>query len=347
MLSINQLQEKSSNLQDRSLPPVNKFQGFSGLIKDFLYLDVTQQYEILAKSRDNFEEHGKFIHESLGLIYAYVLGYEDSPCYITTNEELEIKLQQLKIVLERELMNYWLDIPVIPQQLNQVEAVDYLNKKILDNSGVYHELFDYIATKASKTSVITFLQNEVIRNEVVDDEVALLVKGLQGLLKKVVASNLWDECGRGKLNDFHTYWLRMLLEELNGWNQLSDYRKLTSPWYAKITSNSFNMLLTRPGYKYMAYGAFLIFESWVHPHFERIIAGLKRVGIDQEDLSIYFTAHLAIDQYHTRELLAGIANQEPRLNQAEVDQILLGSHLAIAAGTAQYGRMLSYLSTLK
>lgn len=347
MLSINQLKEKSLNLQDRSWPPVNKFEGFSDSIKDFLNLEISQQCKILAETRENTEDCGKFIHESLGLIYAYVLGYEDSPCYITTDEELEIKLQQLKIVLERELMNHWLAIPPIPQQLNQVEAVDYLNKRILDNSGAYHDLFDYIATKASKTSIVTFLQNEVIRNEVVDDEVALLVMGLQGLLKKVVASNLWDECGRGKLHDFHTYWLRMLLEELNGWNQLYDYRKLASPWYAKITSNSFNMLLTRPGYKYMAYGAFLIFESWVQPHFERIIAGLKRVGLAQENLSIYFTAHLTIDQYHTKELLAGIANQEPRLNQAEVDQILLGSHLAIAAGTAQYERMLSYLSTLR
>lgn len=346
MLSINQLKEESSNLQDRNWPPVNKFQGFSDSIKDFLNLETTQQFKILAETRDNTEEHGEFIHETLGLVYAYVLGYEDSPCYITTDEELEIKLQQLKIVLEKELINYWLTTPPIPKQLDQVEAVNYLNQRIIDNSGAYHELFDYIATKASKTSILIFLQNEVIRNEVVDDEVALLVKGLQGLQKKVVASNLWDECGRGKLNDFHTYWLRMLLEELDGWNQLYDYRKLTSPWYAKITSNTFNMLLTRPGYKYMAYGAFLIFESWVHPHFERIIAGLKRVGIARENLSIYFTSHLSIDKYHTKELLAGVADQKPRLNQAEVDQILLGAHLAIAAGTAQYERMLPYLSSL-
>lgn len=183
----------------------------------------------------------------MGVIYSYILGYEDSPCYIKTDDKLEIKLQQAKILLERELMNYWLAIQPIPEQLNQVEAAEYLSKKILVNSGIYHELFEHIATTASKAAISTFLQNEVIRNEVVDDEVAWLINGLQGLLKKVAASNLWDECGRGKLTDFHTYWLRMLLEESNGWNQLADYRKLASPWFAKITSNSFNMLLTRPG----------------------------------------------------------------------------------------------------
>lgn len=347
MLNVDRVQQANPELQHYFWPPVNKFERLSKAFNEFLNLEIHSQKLLLFDLRNEKEEHGKFLHKSLGIIYSYILGYEDSPCYIQTDDRLEIKLQQAKIILEREFINHWLTIPSIPQNLNQAEAVEYLQEIIHCNSGVYHTLFDYIATTASTASIWTFLQNEVIRNEVIDDEVAWLVNGLQGLLKKVAVSNLWDECGRGKLRDFHTYWLRMLLEEANGWNQLADYRKTASPWFAKITSNSFNMLLTRPGYKFMAYGCFLIFESWVKPHFERIIAGLNRSGIANEMLSIYFTAHLKIDPYHTHDLLEGIAYQEPRLSQAEVDQILLGAHLAIAASTAQYNRMLSYISSIK
>lgn len=346
MPTTNQFKLKSPKLQSRYWPSVNKFESFNESFLNFINLELNEQHQLLFNMRGAIEEYGKAIHEYLAVIYSYMLGYEDSPCYLKTDDELEIKLQRAKILLERELMNHWLTVPVIPQQLNQAEAAEYLSKKIHDNSGVYHELFDYIATKASKAAIWTCLQHEVIRNEVVDDEVAWLASGLQGLLKKVAVSNLWDECGHGKLHDFHTYWLRMLLEESNGWGQLAEYRKSDTPWFSKITSNTFNMLLTRPGYKFMAYGYFSITESWVKPHFQKILAGMQRVEINNENLSMYFTAHLKIDPYHAKELVEGIAYQEPRLNQAEVNQILIGAHLAIAAGTVQYNRMLSYFSSI-
>jgi hypothetical protein len=348
MLSIDQLRKESPELQDRCWPPVPKFIGFNQLFKEFLSFPLNEQRQLLENNRQNTEDHDKLVQEYLGEIYSYVLGYEDSPCYLIADDELEIKLQQSKILLERELMNSLLNQTLpLKQKLNQAEAAEYLRQKILDNYGVEHKLFDYIKNTASKSAISTFLQNEVIRNEVVDDEIAWLVNGLQGLLKKVAASNLWDECGRGKLKDFHTYWLRMFLEESDGWNKLIDYRQSARPWFAKITSNSLNMLLTRPGYKYIAYGYLLISESWVEPHFEKILAGMSRVGFSTEGLSVYFTAHLKIDPYHTNELLEGLADQEPNLSQIEVDQVILGAQLAIAAGTAQYDRMLPYLSSMK
>jgi Iron-containing redox enzyme len=347
MLKTNQLKLKSPKLQYRYWPPINKFENFNESLLIFINLEVNKQDELLVNMRDDIEVSGKVIHEYLGVIYSYLLGYKDSPCHIKTDDELEIKLQRAKIILERELMNHWLAIPTIPQQLNQTEAAEYLCTKIHDNSGAYHQLFDYIGTNASKAAIWTCLQHEVIRNEIVDDEVAWLASGLQGLLKKVVVSNLWDECGHGKLHNFHTYWLRLLLEESNGWEQLAKYRKSDIPWFSKIASNTFNMLLTRPGYKFMAYGYFLISESWVKPHFQRILAGMKRVEISSENLSMYFTAHLKIDPSHATELVEGVAYQEPRLSQVEINEILTGAHLAIAAGTFQYNYMLSYLSSIK
>jgi len=348
MLSIDQLRKESPELQEQCWPPVQKFAGFNQSFKEFISLALNDQRQLLDSVRQNTEEHEKLVQEYLGEIYSYLLGYEDSPCYLMADDQLEIELQQSKILLERELMNYLLNSSsTLKQELNQAEAAEYLSKKILDNSGTHHKLFDYIEQTASRAAISTFLQNEVIRNEVVDDEIAWLVNGLQGLLKKVAASNLWDECGRGKLKDFHTYWLRMFLEESNGWNKIVEYRQSLRPWFAKITSNSLNMLLTRPGYKYMAYGYLLLSESWVEPHFKKILAGMSRVGFSTEGLSIYFTAHLKIDPYHTNELLEGLAHQEPNLSQVEVDQVLLGAQLAIAAGTAQYERMLPYLSSIK
>ncbi len=50
--------------------------------------------------------------------------------------------------------------------------------------------------------------------------------------------------------------------------------------------------------------------------------------------------------YHTRDLLDALAWQEPKLSQAELNQVLFGTQMAIAAAKAQYDRMIIYLSSL-
>lgn len=333
------------SLQSYEWPIGKRFEKFSESLEGFLQLDQDDQRQRLSESRDDPEEHGRFINECLSQIYAYAYGYSNGACYLSTDDDLEIKLQLAKILLERELIK-WLDLPSVPKGLNQFEAAQYLADLINQNTGVFHEFYDFIATKASKKAVLTFLFTETVRTEVVDDEVSLMTVGLQGPLKRASSSNLWDECGRGKFTDFHTYWLRMLLDQLQAWEQFLHYREEEMPWFAMVTSNAFNILLTRPGYKYAAYGHFVVGESWVPPHFLRILEAMKRVGFCHPDELIYFEKHVAIDTYHTQDLLDGIAHQKPELTQEEVNQVLLGAHEMIAASTAQYSHMLAYLSSL-
>ncbi|MGK7956452.1 MAG: iron-containing redox enzyme family protein [Crocosphaera sp.] len=342
ILALGPLVQEIPNLQDRDWPVSEQSGELNSVLAHLLSLDLEAQRQFLAKSRGNSEEHGQLINEGLGQIYDYIYGYSGAPCYNTTDDELEIKFQQTKILLERELIN-WLQVPDFPRGLNQMDAARYLHELFGKNSGVFHELYEYIATSASKEAVLTFLFTESVRTEVVDDEVAFMIIGTQGSMKKASVGNCWDECGKGELDGFHTYWLRMLLEQTNTWEKFAHYRSQLMPWFAKLTSNAFNVLLTRPGYKYAAYGNFTIGESWVPPHFEKILQGMKRVGLDHPNNTIYFEKHVHLDPYHTKDLLDGFAYQEPALTVAEVDQVLFGAHVMIAAATKQYERMLDYL----
>ncbi|MBC3840408.1 hypothetical protein GXW82_09790 [Streptacidiphilus sp. 4-A2] len=58
-----------------------------------------------------------------------------------------------------------------------------------------HPLFEFIRDEASRAQIERFLQCELIRNEVVDDEVALLVVGLQGMQKAVAARTCGTSAG--------------------------------------------------------------------------------------------------------------------------------------------------------
>ncbi|MET1078334.1 MAG: iron-containing redox enzyme family protein [Pseudomonas sp.] len=343
MLRLPRIAQDRPELQDRPWPPVPEFEAFTPEFEAFLFADRATQYAQLANLRADPEGHGQFIHQGLGTLYAYVYGYPDSPSYLRSDITLESALLTAKLLLEEEMLEAWLPVEPPPSVSNQHEAADYLQQFVQSNAGVYHELFDYLREQASREALLEFLRLEVCRNEVVDDEVALLVCGLQGNLKKVMASNLWDECGNGELSRFHTYWLRRLLGRLEDWDGLLAYRREAKPWFSSVTSNTFNALLTRPAYKLRGYGCFMTTEAWVDAHFERILGGLERVGLHHDDIAVYFLAHQTIDPHHTLELLDGLRHQVPALTPLQAQEVVRGAHLAVAGGVSQYQRVLRHL----
>lgn len=331
-------------LQAHDWPPVPPFTKFSPAFNTFLFSERSdQEYQLAQLKTKSWAEAGEFLNDGLSQIYAYVYGYADSPCYLATNIDLEIALGRAKILLDDYFINHWLPTEAIPSFTTTEEAYEYLTWYVESNIGVGHDLYVYLRDKISSASMREFLRMEVCRNEIVDDEVSLLVCGMQGNVKRMTAANLWDECGNGDLTGFHTYWLRLLLEKTDDWNDLITYRMKEKPWFSSITSNIFNVLLTRPGYKYRAYGCFTTTEAWVEPHFEKLMQGLKRVELAHPDIEIYFSAHRTIDPFHTQELLDGIHDQIPALTLAEMREIISGAHAAVAAGVSQYQEILDWL----
>jgi hypothetical protein len=337
---------RTAALPDRYWPPVPPFTRLHPELVGFIELSDDQQREFLAAIRHDAETHGSTLHCFLSEVNAYLFGYRDSPCAAGPDDRLEVGLHRAKVVLERELVDHWLRPAPVPSGLSaQEDAAAYLAGLTAANPGIDHELFDVVARRASRAGVERFLACELIRNEVVDDEVAMLVVGLQDRMKAAAAGNLWDECGHGRPRHFHTFWLRRLLDRLGGWDALAAYRMSGHPWFARVTSNVNAMLLSRPAYGLMAYGCFVTFESWVDAHFRQILRGMERVGLDDPDVRVYFTAHVAIDPLHTRQLLSGLRLQRPRLSPEQVALVVRGAHVGVAAGVAQFDRMARYLPT--
>jgi Iron-containing redox enzyme len=331
-----------SQLYEQYWPPVPVTDGLSVELRKYLTRSATARAASLCELRADDKAYGKFLHESLGDIYAHLFGYRDGVATSKADDALEIALLTAKIELEREFLDYWIGSVSVPSFASQDDAADYLDQLARINPGVHHPLFDYLRKDAPPEQFQQFLLGEAIRNEVVDDEVAMLVTGLQGTQKAVAAANLWDECGRGRLENFHTFWLRRLVNATDGsWDGFSQQRE-SNPWFAKITSNTNNMLLTRPAYKQMAYGCFMIFESWVEPHFQALLGAMDRFDMNNQDIRIYFDAHIAVDPRHSGELSDGIRYQRPELNALEIHDIVCGAHMAVVAGCRQYDLWLAF-----
>lgn len=330
-------QEWRRGLHVHHWPAVNTSHQLRPNLDKFIKGSEVQREAMLKQFRDDHrDQFGEFLHTSLGDIYAYLFGYPDGMATQQADDPLESMFLTAKIRLEREFLSHWIGDVEVPELKDQAEAADYIGGLAACNAGVDHPLFDYLANDATHRQMEMFLRGEVIRNEVVDDEVALLAFGLQGAQKAVAVANLWDECGRGRLDHFHTYWLRRLI--MSGVIEWHDFLSLrdANPWFARITSNTNNMLLTRPAYKQMAYGCFTVFEGWVQPHFRAILTGMDRLGKVDADARIYFDAHIAVDPRHSRELIDGIRWQCPELERRQLGNLARGAHLAVRAGCQQY-----------
>lgn len=342
MLKLAAIASDNPALQGYPWPPVPAFSGLDPAFLTFLARDAAGQMAWLDQFERHASERGALLHNYLGVIYAYHYGYADSPCYLHNDLALESRLACAKLVLEQDLVEHWLPMAPIPVLASQEHATDYLRNYVQHNAALDHPLFAYLRDDAPVAALKQFLRLETCRNEIVDDEIALLLCGLQGNMKKAIASNVWDECGNGVLDKFHTYWLRRLVDRLQDWAQLPNYRVRAKPWFSSIISNCFNAFVTRPAWKCRAYGMFLATEARVAPHFSAILQGLARTGLDHRDIAIYFDAHMKIDPHHTDELLTAFAHQEPALQPVQVDEVVRGAHCAVAAGEAQYGRILAY-----
>lgn len=342
MLNPALLHATAPRLQHHPWPPVNPADDLDPDLRHLLTLSLPAQRQLLTAWRQTPVRYGRLLHHGLATCFSARYGYPDSPCGLDADDTLMLRLHQAELVLGAELLHHALDPQPIPRGLTQAQAADALHTLAQHNAGVTHPLFDYLATTASRSALETMLWHETWRNASVDDEVACLAMGLQGVMKAVVVSNLWDECGHGKLASFHTYWLRRLLDRLGVWDTAPAARR-PLPWWSQIAGNTFNVLLWHPAYRYGAYGFFLITESWVAPHFTALLAGLQRVGLTHPDLTVYFEAHLHIDPHHGAELVSGFQQQVPRLSQHEVEAVLWGAHLAVAASCQQYEALLEEL----
>lgn len=333
----------SDIVNKRKWPPVNKFSECSKELSAFLMMSQEDIQNKLYNMRSNKVIHREVVMNVLNTIYSNYFGAKDAPCYSNSFDNItQTNFMKVKLELEDELIDYILsDTLEYKGALTTQDVVQYLVTFVQTNKGVLHPFFSFAEESMTKSQWREFLMIEVIRNEVVDDEVAMMIPGLQHSLKQVMSSNLWDECGNGNIDGFHTTWLRRLLDYEDLWEELYEYRK-TKPWFTSLTSNSLNSLLTAPNKTYAAYGHFLITEGWVCPHFEKMLRGLKRVGLDSEDTLIYFKKHIALDPQHTKEMLEGVLTMSPELNENFLKDIVCGAHQAAAAGSLMYDSLLKY-----
>ncbi len=156
-----------------------------------------------------------------------------------------------------------------------------------------HDLYSFIASDSTRQQLEWFLRMECAGEAAFDDLVALGQVGTRGEVKMEMASNYWDEMGRGKPHAVHTHLFHQLIEGL----KLEAPSASDLPWQvlAGVNVMLWSCIARRNAFR--AQGTLGAVELLAPQRCTRVVHGALRVGIRKKTV-VYYGAHAIIDIGH-------------------------------------------------
>ena len=159
-------------------------------------------------------------------------------------------------------------------------------------------VYDWIADEASLDEVRGYLSLEGGPDGGFDDLVAICQVGIDGEAKVELATNYWDEMGRGELREVHTELHHRMATTLG----LVDVDRRDQPVEALERSLLGSTLATNRSLQPEMIGALGLLELQAGPRCRRVVKGLKRLGCGEDALAFY-EEHAVADPRHGKDWL--------------------------------------------
>ncbi|MEO8192674.1 MAG: iron-containing redox enzyme family protein [Gemmatimonadales bacterium] len=156
-----------------------------------------------------------------------------------------------------------------------------------------HDLYSFLASDATRAQLEWFFRMECAGEAAFDDLVALGQVGTRGEVKMEMASNYWDEMGRGKHHAIHTHLFHRLIDEL----ELESPAAADLPWQVLAGVNVMLWSCIPRRNAFRAQGTLGAVELLAPQRCTRVVHGALRVGIRKKAI-VYYGAHAIIDIGH-------------------------------------------------
>lgn len=156
-----------------------------------------------------------------------------------------------------------------------------------------HDLHAFLASEATRPQLEWFFSMECAGEAAFDDMVAMAQVGTRGAVKMEMASNYWDEMGKGRTHAVHTHLFQNLIEGLT----LQAPAASDLPWQVLAGVNVMLWSCIPRRNAFRAQGTLGAVELLAPQRCTRVVHGAARVGIRKKTV-VYYSAHAIIDISH-------------------------------------------------
>jgi hypothetical protein len=170
-----------------------------------------------------------------------------------------------------------------------------------------HDLYTFVASEANRRQLEWFFRMECAGEAAFDDLVALAQVGTRGEVKIEMASNYWDEIGRGRSHAVHTHLFHKLISDL----ALEAPPASDLPWQILAGVNVMLWCSIPRRNAFRAQGALGAVELLAPQRCTRVVHGALRVGIRKKTV-VYYGAHAIIDIGHAEGWLSHVIEPQVR-----------------------------------
>lgn len=202
-----------------------------------------------------------------------------------------------------------------------------------DGPGQHDALFDYLAEHATLEELRWFIQQEIATEAGFEDLVALTQLRMPTRAKLELASNYWDEMGRGKARAMHGPMLAALAKAID----VGTVSPEEVEWESLALGNLLVGLAYNRRYAFHSLGALGVIELTAPSRAVKLVRAFERLGVD-DVAARYFRLHAVVDIRHAQtwrdEVLVPLLEERPELAR----HLAEGALMRLAAGARTFAR---------
>lgn len=202
-----------------------------------------------------------------------------------------------------------------------------------DGPGQHDPLFDYLAEHASLGELRWFITQEIATEAGFEDLVALTQLRMPTRVKLELASNYWDEMGRGKARGMHGPMLDALAKALG----VVPTPASDVVWESLALGNLLVGLAYNRRFAFHSLGALGAIELTAPSRAVKLVRAFERLGVD-DVAARYFRLHAVVDVRHAQtwrdEVLVPILEANP----GAAPHLAEGALMRLDAGARTFAR---------
>jgi hypothetical protein len=243
-------------------------------------------------------------HEARGQVHRALLALYQQHVRLPVDSTLENQfhpfavrmLRELELPWERDVLrrvhaNYDLSERALPADAK--EFAEWFRSTAFNHPLYEHDLYTFLACESSREQLEWFFRMECAGEAAFDDLVALAQVGTRGEVKMEMASNYWDEMGKGRTHAVHTHLFHKLIDDLS----IEAPPASELPWQVLAGVNVMLWSCIPRRNAFRAQGTLGAVELLAPQRCTRVVHGAMRVGLKKKSV-VYYGAHAIIDIGH-------------------------------------------------
>ena len=239
-------------------------------------------------------------------------------------------LRELELPWERDMMRrahaaYDLSPESLPS--DPAAFAEWFRNTAFTHPLYEHELYAFLASEASREQLEWFFTMECAGEASFDDLVAMAQVGTRGDVKIEMASNYWDEMGKGRTHAVHTHLFHQLIDGLG----IEAPAASDLPWQVLAGVNVMLWSCIPRRNAFRAQGTLGAVELLAPQRCTRVVHGAERVGIRKKTV-VYYGAHAIIDIGHAEGWLQHVI--EPQVAAHPASRIGIAEGLIARANAS-------------